>query len=306
MELASKYLIWSTLFLPPALLLFLRRKYSSVRRPPGPMGLPVFGNMFNLGAMPHRTLAGFADQYGPLVSLKLGSVNTVAVLTAKAATEFFKKQEPDFMERCPIETMRSHNYHEGSLFLAPPSTYWRVVKRICTHEIFANKRINDTAYIRQKCVDELVLWFEKEVRERKDDRKGVEVALFVFLSLFNMIGNLVFSRDLVDPNSKTGSEFFDAMMGIMELSGTPNVSDFLPWLKWLDLQGLRKRMDGDMGKVLEISSGFVKERLKEREAGANKTNDFLDVLLDYEGTEGKDEPAKLTEKEITIIISVIF
>lgn len=60
---------------------------------------------------------------------------------------------------------------------------------------------------------------------------GVHVARFVFLMSFNLLGNLILSKDLVDPNSKEESEFFTAMTGMMEWNGHANMADFFPWLR---------------------------------------------------------------------------
>lgn len=83
-----------------------------------------------------------------------------------------------------------------------------------------------------------------------------------------------------------------AMTGIAEWADSPNISDLFPWLSGLDLQGLRKTMDRDKGKALEIASGFVKQRIIERK------KDILDASLDFEGV----GPPKLLEENINIFI----
>lgn len=304
----SLVLIWSITIFFSSYALF-RRRIKSVTGPlpPGPPGWPVFGHIFNLGTMPHRTVAGLAKDYGPVVWLKLGSVDTVAILTAKAATELFKKHDLIFAERTITETSRSHDYDKSSLALAPYGTYWRVLRKICTVEMLVNKRINDSENIRKRCINDMLQWIEKESKSVKEGT-GVHVAKFVFLATFNLLGNLMLSRDLADPESKTGLEFFDAMRGGMEWGGVPNISDIYPALKRFDFQGLRKKMDRDLGKALEIASVFIRERIRERgnvETGGERHKDFLEILLDYEGS-GKDEPEKMSEHDITIFIVVIF
>ncbi|KAI3706675.1 hypothetical protein L6452_24577 [Arctium lappa] len=293
------------------LLILLRRKWAATggnRQPPAPPGWPLFGNLFNLGAMPHRTVASLATDYGPVVRLKLGSVNTVAILSAKAATELFKNHDLAFVERTITETSRSHDYDRSSLALAPYGMYWRVLRKICTVEMLVAKRINKSTAVRRRCVDNMLSWIEKEAGVVKIG-SGVHVAKFVFLTTFNLLGNLMLSRDLADPDSKLASEFFTAMLGMMEWGGHPNISDLYPWLKRFDLLGLRGKMDRDMGNALEIATGWVQERVVERRKEAahdgERRKDFLDVLLDYEGT-GKDEPEKMSERDITIFILEIF
>ncbi|CAN4117199.1 unnamed protein product [Withania somnifera] len=218
------------------------------------------------------------------------AVKTMSILSAKTAAEFFKNHDFAFAERTIMQTMLVHDYNLG---------------RICTVEMFVHKQINETLHIRRKCVDGMLHRIEKEVNSVEIKGSGSEVPRFVFLSTFNMLGNLMLSRDLVHPGSKEASEFFTALTRIMEWSGNPNISDIFSCLKRFDLQGLKKKMYHDMGKALEIASTFIKERVKDREDGGEKEKDFLDVLLEFEGS-GKDEPAKLSEHQINVYILEMF
>ncbi|KAF2320258.1 hypothetical protein GH714_026467 [Hevea brasiliensis] len=78
---------------------------------------------------------------------------------------------------------------------------------------------------------------------------------------------------------KDGYEFFQATGMAAMWAGTPNVADFLPFLKWFDPQGLRRNMSRDMARALKIVEGFVKERLEEYKLGNEEKNnkDFLDT-----------------------------
>ncbi|KAF5953960.1 hypothetical protein HYC85_006816 [Camellia sinensis] len=130
-------------------------------------------------------------------------------------------------------------------------------------------------------------------------------AHFVFHASANMVGNLMVSRDVAGPESEMGLEFLSAMMEILKLIHEPNMADLFPWFRWLDPQGLRRKMDHELGKILAIISGFVKERMKERREGGERRKELLEVLLDFEGTGGKDEPDKLSEHQISGVIVVI-
>lgn len=285
-------------------LLLLRAKSGRKRHPPGPSGWPILGNLFDLGSMPHRTLTDMRQKYGGVIWLRLGAMNTMVILSAKAATEFFKNHDLSFADRTITETMRAHGYDQGSLALAPYGSYWRVLRRLVTVDMIVTKRINETASIRRKCVDDMLQWIEEESC-KVGKASGIRVARFVFLMTFNMLGNLMLSRDLLDPESKVGSEFFDAMTGLMEWAGHANLADFFPWLRRLDLQGLRKNMERDLGKAMEIASKFVKERVEDKKVTSDSRKDFLDVLLEFRGS-GKDEPDKLSERDLNIFILEIF
>ena len=301
---ASNILLWCIILVIPVLFLLLhRRRSGSVRLPPGPPGWPVFGNMFDLGAMPHETLAGLRHKYGDVVWLNLGAIKTTVVQSSKAAAELFKNKDLCFSDRTITETMRAQGYHESSLALAPYGPHWRSLRRLMTMEMLVTKRINETAGVRGKCVDDMLSWIEEEARGVGGEGRGIQVAHFVFLASFNMLGNLMLSCDLLHPGSKEGSEFFEVMVRVMEWPGHPNSADFFPWLRWMDPQGLRKKAERDLGIAMKIASGFVQERIKRGPAAEDHKKDFLDVLLDFQGS-GKNEPPQISDKDLNIIILV--
>ncbi|KFK22859.1 hypothetical protein AALP_AAs61669U000100, partial [Arabis alpina] len=54
-----------------------RRSHRTVTSPPGPPRLPIIGNIHLVGKNPHRSLADLSKTYGPVMSLKLGCLNSV-------------------------------------------------------------------------------------------------------------------------------------------------------------------------------------------------------------------------------------
>ncbi|KAL0362414.1 UNVERIFIED_CONTAM: cytochrome [Sesamum calycinum] len=148
------------------------------------------------------------------------------------------QDDANFAERTITEVMKVHDFHKTALSLSPYGTYWRVMKRIMTVEMLVQKRIKETEPIRRRCIGDMVEWISKEANVAAGGESGrIHVARFVFLASFNMLGNLVLSRDLVSPESVEGSEFFAAMIELMQWSGHPNIVDLFPWLRWLDPQG---------------------------------------------------------------------
>lgn len=167
------------------------------------------------------------------------------------------------------------------------------------------KQIDQTAVLRQKCIDDMIRYIEEDVAEAQAQGESGEIkgAHYLFLMTFNLIGNLVLSRDLVNPRSKDGHKFYDAMNNVMKRAGTRNVAEFLTFLKWLDPQGIMRNMVQDMRQTMRIVEKFVKERTEEWKSGRKKTNDFLDALLEHEGDE-KDGPDVISDQNRLIIILV--
>ncbi|KAH7857162.1 hypothetical protein Vadar_009729 [Vaccinium darrowii] len=285
------------------------RNSATKRRPPGPTGWPVIGNMFDLGATPHQDLYKLRFKYGPVIWLKFGSVNTMVIQSPKAAAELFKNHDSTFCDRKVTEVMRSCSYNQGSLALSKYGPYWRIIRRLCSSELLVSKRVNSTAALREKCVQNMTRWIEDDSKaSRASGGSGeVQISRFLLLMSFNVVGNLMLSRDLLEPQSDKGREFLDAMEMVMEFSVKPNVADFLPFLKWMDPMGIKRNMEHHMGRALKIVAEFVTERVQQKKhAGTEKVNkDFLDVLLEYDG-DGKEGPHNISERNVTIIILEMF
>ncbi|KAK6942681.1 Cytochrome P450, partial [Dillenia turbinata] len=301
MELSWSFLLWAVLSLP-LLIHFLWPKRPR-NFPPGPPGWQIIGNMLELGKLPHREMVALKETYGPVVGLRVGASNIIVISSADVATTFFKNHDAEFADRFVHDVSKCRDYHKGSLSLAPYGTLWRVLRRIGSVEMLAGRRLNETAPIRRKCVDQMLLQIEDEIRKLQK----THVPQLIFYTSFNILGNMMFSRDLLDPSCKDVLGLSEAIIEIIEFSAVPNLADAYPWLGRWDLQGLRRTMGNALDEAIGIASRFVRERIEERQMRVeqNRPKDFLDILLDYEG-DGKEEPEKFSEHTINIFILELF
>ncbi|KAL5730399.1 hypothetical protein ACHQM5_003225 [Ranunculus cassubicifolius] len=269
--------------------------------PPGPRGWPLFGNMFDLGALPHRSMAELSKKYGPVMWLRLGSVNTMVVSSAEAAMEMFKNHDISFAGRTSTVALRVHHFNQSSMTMAQYGPYWRLLRRIYTTELFTTSRINGTQSLRARCMDYVTRWIHDEYHLNGG---SVEIGRFVALVGLNIFGNVVLSKEcVVDPNSKQGEQFLASFEEALKLVAAPNVADFFPFLRWLDPQRIKANAYQSIGQTLNFASGFVKERLADRQNGLVKTKkDFLDVILDYHDQGADQKGTEITEENVNVMI----
>ncbi|KAF8397822.1 hypothetical protein HHK36_016747 [Tetracentron sinense] len=82
------------------------------------------------------------------------------------------------------------------------------------------------------------------------------------------------------------------------------MADFFLFLRPIDPHGItKKKMNQNLGRALDIVSGFVKEQIQYKSSSyqENKRKDFLDVLLEFEGSR-ESEPAKISDRDISILM----
>ncbi|OAY39663.1 iridoid oxidase [Manihot esculenta] len=312
MEFICGFLVWASLFLSLAVIVCRRGKIlgqGTKNLPPGPPGWPILGNIFDLGIAPHQALEELKFKYGPVLWLRLGSMDTVVIQSAKTAAELLKNHDTSFCDRKSLEVFNCLNYRDGSLAVGQFSPYWRMIRRLCSVEMMTVKRVNDTASIRRKCILQMIRSIEDDTAAAtaRGESGVVNLPHYLFLMSFNIVGNLMLSRDVVDSQCKEGYEFFQAMGMVSVWAGKPNLADFFPFLKWLDPQGLKRNMTRDMGRALEIVEGFVKERIEEYKFGDKEkaSKDFLDTLLEFEG-DGKDWHEKIPYERLIILVLEMF
>ncbi|KAI3890746.1 hypothetical protein MKX03_019138, partial [Papaver bracteatum] len=280
-----------------------RSKSTNVRRlPPGPRGWPIIGNILDIGPHPHKNLVLLQRKYGPLIWLRLGLVNTVVIASAQSAMEMFKNHDQHFCNRHRNATMiRDDGSHNGTIGLSDYGPQWKMMRRLYATEMFTKKRLDDTTHLRRKCLDQLIQWVSDEAKHNPG--KSIEVARFIYAAIFNMIGDLAFSKDdLAHPEFIVTNVFFNVTADIIEVMALPNVSDFFPFLRPFDLQGLKKKTEDKEKIARKIIGNFVEER---RRRGVNPNHfqekDLLEVLLDFEGN-GKDEPSKIPKEFLEIFL----
>jgi 26-hydroxylase len=92
----------------------------------------------------------------------------------------------------------------------------------------------------------------------------------------------------------------------MKISGVFNISDYVPFLKPFDLQGIRLESNQIVSKVDRFFNKITQEHLKEKKE-ANESKDFLDVMLSHRGVDGvSDRLDELTIKGVAIVSCSMF
>lgn len=283
--------------------------------PPGPRPWPVVGNMFQLAgsaSAPHQSFAKLADKHGAIMTLHLGSMTTVVISSNEAARVMFKNHDTVLAGRKIYESMKGDIGNDGSLITAQYGPHWRMLRRLCTAEFFASGPLDSMRGVRAKCVDQMLQYIrDAAAAPSKSGGGGIDVGRFFFLMAFNLIGNLMFSKDLLDPSSERGAKFFYHAGKTMEFAGKANVADYFPVVRWADPQRIRRRTQFHVKRAFDVAGEFLRERMREMKDGTtsskenSKKKDYLDVLLEYRG-DGVEGPALFSSTIINVIVFVSF
>ncbi|XP_057977588.1 geraniol 8-hydroxylase-like [Malania oleifera] len=270
----------------------LRRSKSIIGKlPPGPVPLPVLGNLLSVGNRPHMSLADLARRHGPIMTLQMGRITTIVISSAAMAEQVLHKQDLTFSSRATPDAIHALRHHQISVVWLPVSTRWRKLRKICNTNIFTPQRLDATHSLRRKKVAELLA----EIGERCGNGEGVEIGLAAFKTTLNFISNTVFSVDLAGSNSDAVQEFKEEMRMLVDEIGKPNLVDYFPVLKKMDPQGIRRRATANFKKLIGLFDSMIEQRVHYRAMhGGGKSDDMLDALLNL-SEDGGDEGIDRTD-----------
>ncbi|KAJ8642844.1 hypothetical protein MRB53_004592 [Persea americana] len=263
-------LVWFLLVPLIVLLFFLPSSRKNL--PPGPKPWPIIGNMLSmLTGAPHVELMKLARTHGPLMLVKFGAQPVIVASTPAAATEILKANDRILSGRYIPHSLRMKNHIKHSVVWTDCTDNWKTLRRIARTELFSTKMLDAQLLVREKKVAEMVNFV------RGQDGKAVVITEFVFGTLLNILGHVVFSKDVFQYGEKGDKVGMQRLIReMLMIAASPNLSDFYPILAGLDLHGLLRACEARLNDVIGLWEGAVKER---RENNDHTKQDFLEVLL---------------------------
>ncbi|GFP83109.1 cytochrome p450 83b1 [Phtheirospermum japonicum] len=243
--------------------------------PPGPPGLPLIGNLLQLATAksPHVYLWQLSQKYGPIIHMKLGSVPTVIVSSARLAEEVLKTQDLAFCSRPSFLGPKKISYNCLDMAFSPYGEYWRELRKITATHLLSLRKTQSFRPIRE---DEVSRMVAKIASQQIVDLSEMAMDLGITL-----ICRIAFGKRYDDHGSERRR--FDKLLHEAQALVTANfVSDYLPAFGWVDkLSGLVGRLESAFGKLDSFYRELIDERLVAKETGIimKEDADILDILI---------------------------
>ncbi|XP_057950579.1 probable (S)-N-methylcoclaurine 3'-hydroxylase isozyme 2 [Malania oleifera] len=272
------------LLLLPLLFLFLKHRYSKHHNlPPGPFPWPIIGNIASVGYKQHEDLAKLAEVHGPLMSLRMGSQLVVIGSNKAAATEILKTHDRTLSGRIPPHVSPAKSPERNHLSMGwtfECTEQWKFLRTLCRTELFGGKILDSRMDIRARKIEEMVDFLATK------EGQLVTIREVLFSTAFNVLGNVLMSKDFLALEDGEGQVMCDIARNLMELWTKPNISDLYPFLGGLDIQGRKREAYKCSERLYNVWRGRMKEKRERMRRGEERaTRDFLDVLLDNNFTD---------------------
>ncbi|KAH6833773.1 ferulic acid 5-hydroxylase 1 [Perilla frutescens var. hirtella] len=294
-------------FTIPLLLLIFLSRFRRKRYPPGPPGWPVIGNMGLMDQLTHRGLAKLAKKYGGIFHLRIGFLHMVAVSSPDVARQVLQVQDNIFSNRPATIAISYLTYDRADMAFAHYGPFWRQMRKLCVMKLFSRKRAES--------------W--DSVRDEVDDMtRAVATSSGTVVNVgelvFGLTKNIIYRAAFGSSSHEGQDEFIKILQEFSKLFGAFNISDFIPWLGWMDPQGLNGRLIKARAELDGFIDTIIDEHMQkarpENGSGEPVESDMVDELLAFYSDEAKvlesddlQNSIKLTRDNIkAIIMDVMF
>ncbi|XP_024995400.1 geraniol 8-hydroxylase-like [Cynara cardunculus var. scolymus] len=247
------------------------------RMPPGPAGLPIIGNLLDLGPKPHESLAKLSKKHGPLMTIRLGSITSVVASTPDAAREILQRNDEACSGRLIPDAVTALDNHDAAVLWIPPNEEWRTIRKALNTYLTHQHKLDTLRDLRQNVVEGMLDF----LRDSSRKNEAVDIGKLAFAVALNQMSNTCLSQNVTSYDSDDIGGFKTAVKTLMEVDGKFNIADIFPVLKPLDPQNIRRQAKAAYDWFDTVTEGFIKERLEHRESKLPRFGDMLDSLLDY-------------------------
>ncbi|MED6127439.1 hypothetical protein PIB30_088157 [Stylosanthes scabra] len=272
--------------------LFLSRRdihNAGARKAPPEAGgaWPLIGHLRLLGGPQplHVTLGNMADKYGPIFTVRIGDRKNLIVSNGELAKECFTVNDKTFSGRPKMVALEVLGYDYAMFAFKSFGPSWRNLRKMAILDVLSNHKIYMNMHV-------LLSEVKTAMRESYNKSNNESVTITEMDKWFGEISLNVVFRLVVGKRFTGHSEENERIRKVLrdfsDLIASFVVSDSIPWLRWLDLDGGEKIMRKTAKELDELIQTWLDEHRRSRNHGAER--DFMDNLISNinQGMDGQD------------------
>lgn len=241
---------------------------------PGPLGIPIFGNLFQLGAEPYLSFCKWAERFGDVVRIKLGSRTVIVLNGTRAIHQALIKQSIVFSGRPNLSGFLSAiEINGGSVAFSSYDESWKIHRRIAENAVRYFTSGKQSVHVEHHVTHEAKELIKFVMKGK--ERVIMDPSKLLKLSVSNVMAGMIFQeRHNLDHEDVRG--IVNELERVIDSIGGSNKADFLPWLGVL-VPSLKKDYQTFTTQLRDILTVHIDKHLENYESGMD--TDILYYLM---------------------------
>ncbi|GAU95355.1 hypothetical protein RvY_06985-2 [Ramazzottius varieornatus] len=265
--------------------------------PPGPRGLPILGNLHQMGKQPSRTIRDMSKIYGPTVGLHLGSTPMVVLHDPATVRKVYNDEN---VTGRPQTQILNFFFKNRGIVMAE-GQLWK------EHRRFALSTLRNLG-MGKSWLEDAILDEVQEIIEQFRTREGApfDARRHLTLAVSNVVCALVFGRRF-DHNDKRFIRLCNMFADYMALVNSLLPVQAFPILKDIPCLKYQKLFDEFMVSIKEIG-GFTNEMIEEHKTKVPEAKNGMikqDYITAYMEEKKKQDPNTTTFDDEQLMFSIV-
>ncbi|KAM5564756.1 ent-kaurene oxidase, chloroplastic [Rosa sericea] len=270
--------------------------------PPVPVipGLPVIGNLLQLKEKkPYKTFTRWAEEYGPIYSIRTGASTMVVLNTSQVAKEAMVTRYSSISTRKLSSALKILTADKCMVAISDYNDFHKMIKQYILSNVLGTnaqkKHRSNRDTLRANVSSRLHSHVKNSPQEAVNFRRIFES------ELFGIAVKQAFGKDIEKPiyveelgTTLSRDEIFKVLvLDIMEGAIEVDWRDFFPYLRWIPNKTMETKIQRLSSRRKAVMTALINEQ-KKRIASGEELNCYIDFLL----SEGKT----LTMDQISMLL----
>ncbi|NXP05543.1 CP1A5 protein, partial [Thinocorus orbignyianus] len=250
------------------------------KRPPGPKGYPILGNVLEMRKDPHLALTRLSQKYGDIMEIRIGTRPVLVLSGLETIRQALVKQGEDFMGRPDLHSSRLVADGQSLTFSPDSGEVWKARRKLAQNALktfsISSSPTSSSACLLEEHVSREANYLVSKFLQLMDKEKSFDPYRYVVLYVANVICAICFGKRY-DHNDQ---EFLNIVsvteqFNDVAVSGYP--ADFIPVLRYLPSRAMSLFKDFNK-RFVHFLQKIVKEHYETFDQ--NNIRDITDALIE--------------------------